>query len=350
MDTPAHRPARHALRTNPAKSSWGEAVGTPSSALAIIDAQLASVDADSAERYCEAEDTQHTLKMKAVSARLAALENVQVQAEHRAVELRWITHVDSDGAGSEADEKMDKHDAKEEASNNVDDEEETEEVLAETSMVVGQVAPASVRGSASARSSSRSTTPDAPAEESDGSFELHPVPKQKAPKKKQVCPSRVIPFMDLLMLLSSPRRTLLPRIRMTPPNPNLRQSIRQPPRRRCVHFVEFLLAFAHALVQPMPAAPAKDLDGSSEPQPAPKRKAPNKKKVCSCCRVASMHLLMLLFSPPPPRTRTAPPSPNLRQSERHPPRRRYVSLFCYFLFIHTCSCLAYAGRCCRDVG
>jgi hypothetical protein len=295
------------------------------------------------------------VKMKAVSARLAALENVQVQAEHHAVESRWITHVDSDGAGDEADEKMDERDAEEEASNNVDDEEdsEIEEVLAETSMVVGQVAPAGVRGSASARSSSRSTTPDAPAEDSDGSFELHPVPTRKAPKKKQVCPSRDISSMDSLMLLSSPRRTLLPRIRMSPPNPpnpNLRQSERQPPRRRCVHFVEFLLPFAHALVQPTPAAPAEDSDGSSEPQPAPKRKAPNKKKVCSCRRVSSMHLLTLLFSPPPPRTRTAPPSPNLRQSERHPPRRRYVSLFCYLLVTHTCSCLAYAGRCCRDVG
>jgi hypothetical protein len=199
------------------------------------------VDADSAERDREEEDAKRTVKMKAVSARLAALENLQVQAEHRAVELRWITHTDSDSAGDKADEEMDENDAEEEASDVVDDEEESEGVLNETSMVVGQVAPASVRGSASARSSSRSTTSDAPAKNSDESFEPRPVPKRKAPKKKQVRPSCVLSSMHLLIVLSSSRRKLLPKIRMTPLNHYLRQSERRLTRRRCVDFVCVLL-------------------------------------------------------------------------------------------------------------
>jgi hypothetical protein len=145
-----------------------------------------SVDADSAEKDCNAEDAQHTKKMKAVTARIAALEALQAQSKQQAATSQWLTEGSADEANGEADEDAEDVDMDAEANDGGDGQADVEEVVDNAGMVVDeQDAPGSVRGSASLRSFLRSNTPSA-LESSDDFSDHEPVPKRKAPKKTKV--------------------------------------------------------------------------------------------------------------------------------------------------------------------
>jgi hypothetical protein len=177
------------LRSNPVKTPWGEAVGTPSGALAMMDAQLAVVDADAEAKDRLAEDAQRAMKMQAVAKRIAALEMRQIDAANRTTASQWITHGDDDTASTRSDAEVEGAEVDEEVEDAEVDEEVDDEVDVDAEMVaVGQEAPGSARGSASTRSRSSSSasansSQSSTASASDESSE----PKKVAPSKPEVC-------------------------------------------------------------------------------------------------------------------------------------------------------------------